>query len=293
MSLSRDTIFAGIAIGAAFTIGYLISNASNVQHRHTKREEEILREVSDPSVKKAWAILRSEREELLTQLQDSDDKAKKVISEIRNEREELLLQLLDKSDRWTLTYFDARGRAEQIRLLFAEIGVPFTDTRISRDDWQSLKPNTPMGCLPVLEHNGKSIGESTAQVIYLAKVHDRWPRKPEQEAVALMVISATDDIKKDAGAIRMASESDKPAKIEKLHQTLSAKLPFFERLLDHGFFTSGRITAADIVFWDALDQIVTISPKAEGIINEFPQIDMWRRRVGELPNIAKYLKIRK
>jgi len=305
MSLSSETIVAGISIGvAAFSLGYLLSNASsNVQFRNTKREEEILRE-ADPSVKKAWAILRSEREELLNQLLESDAKAKKVISEsdakakrviseIRNEREELLSQLLDKSDRWTLTYFEGRGRAEQLRLLFAEIGVPFTDTRIKRDEWLSLKPNTPMGCLPVLEHNGKSIGESIAQVVYLAKEHDRWPRKPDQEAVALMVISATEDIKKDATAVMFASESDKPAKTEKLHQTLSAKLPFFERLLDHGFFTSGRITAADIVFWDALDQIVTVSPKAEGIINEFPQIDRWRRRVGELPNIAKYLKIRK
>jgi len=246
--------FASLAFGVAtFGVGYFISNATNRELRNTKREEEILKEVSkdNPTVKNAWAILRSEREELLNQLVESDAKAKKVISEIRNEREELLSQLLDKSDRWTLTYFDGRGRAEQLRLLFAEIGVHYTDTRINRDDWPSLKPNTPMGCLPVLEHNGKSIGESIAQVVYLAKVHDRWPRKPDQEAVALMVLSATEDIKKDATALYFASDSDKPAKTEKLHLTLSTKLPYFERLLDHGFFTSGRITAADIVFWDA------------------------------------------
>jgi len=170
--------------------------------------------------------------------------------------------------------------------------VAYTDKRIKKEDWPTLKPNTLMGCLPVLEHNGKTFGESLALVVYVAKVTDRWPRKPETEAVALMVISASEDIRKEFVLAFLASELEKPAKIEKLLQYLSTKLPYFEKLLEHGFFTSGRLTAADIVFWDVIDQIVEFCPRSEEIVDNFQHINNWRRRVAELPNIAKYLKKR-
>jgi len=294
--MNREVAITGCVVGAvAFGIGYLVRKFTSQEYINTKREEQLLNEINDPSVKKAWAILRSEREELLNQLVESDVKAKKVISEIRNEREELLSQLQDKQDRWTLTYFDSRGRGEPIRLLFAEGGVNFTDKRIAGEEWPALKPHTPMGCLPVLEHNGKSIGESLAQVVYLAKLTDRWPRKPDAEAVALMVISGTEDIKREFVPAIFASEEEKPAKIEKLLKYLEEKLPYFEKLLENGFFTSGRLTAADIVFWDTLDQIVTFcpGPRAGEILNRFPNVVSWKRRVAELPNIARYLEKRK
>jgi len=244
---SREFALLGVVAVVSVGVAYLLGKS---QHElpNTKREEDLLKEVNDPSIKKAWAILRAEREELLNQLLESDTKAKKVISEIRSEREELLSQLLDKSDRWTLTYFDSKGRAEQLRLLFAECGIPYTDTRVNREQWEKLKPNTPLGALPVLEHNGKAIGESLAQVIYLSKTYDRWPKTVDAEATALTVISATSDLRSLSLQAQFAPDLEKPALIEKLHQTLLAKLPFFEKLLEHGFFTSGRLTAADLVF---------------------------------------------
>jgi len=48
-----------------------------------------------------------------------------------------------------LTYFDLRGRAEAIRLLFTDQGIPFMDRRIrSADSWQALKATLPMRALP-------------------------------------------------------------------------------------------------------------------------------------------------
>jgi len=202
---------------------------------------------------------------------------------------------LDKSDRLTLTYFDARGRAEQIRLLLAECGNnQYTDTRIKSDKWSELKPNTPMGCLPVLEHNGKLIGESMAQMVYLAKYYDRWPNKIEGEAQALMIMGAAEDLRKDLGAAIFAIDVEKSTKTEKLFEQLRSKLPYLEKQLERdGYFTSGRITAADIAVWDALDQIVEFSKKTDSIIKDFKGIDSWRRRVAEQPNIAAYLQKRK
>jgi hypothetical protein len=49
----------------------------------------------------------------------------------------------------TLSYFDAQGSAEATRLTFSIGAVPFTDRRVSREDWAALKPATPYGELPV------------------------------------------------------------------------------------------------------------------------------------------------
>jgi len=62
--------------------------------------------------------------------------------------------------------------------------------------------------------------------------------------------------------------------------------------LENGFFAAGRVTAADIVFWDALDQIKEFSPKLEKDINDFTNIKKWSKRIKELPNINKYLRER-
>lgn len=40
---------------------------------------------------------------------------------------------------YKLTYFDARGRAEPIRLLFANAGVTYEDVRLTKEQWGSMK----------------------------------------------------------------------------------------------------------------------------------------------------------
>lgn len=37
---------------------------------------------------------------------------------------------------YKLTYFDVRGRAEIIRLIFAQAGVEYEDIRIGQDEWR-------------------------------------------------------------------------------------------------------------------------------------------------------------
>ena len=41
--------------------------------------------------------------------------------------------------KYQLIYFNARGRAEIPRLLFAEAGVEYEDTRIELEEWPAMK----------------------------------------------------------------------------------------------------------------------------------------------------------
>ena len=37
---------------------------------------------------------------------------------------------------YKLTYFDIRGKAEIIRLIFAQTGVKYEDIRVGQDEWR-------------------------------------------------------------------------------------------------------------------------------------------------------------
>ena len=62
-----------------------------------------------------------------------------------------------------------KARAEPIRFIFAQSGVPYEDKRIENKDWPELKPNTPFGVLPVLEIDGKQLGDSIVIARYLGE----------------------------------------------------------------------------------------------------------------------------
>merc|ERR1711993_186964 len=68
-----------------------------------------------------------------------------------------------------LTYFNGRGRAETIRMCLAVGGIEFDDTRIEQSDWPAIKESTPWGTLPLIEAEGKKIGQSKACARYAAR----------------------------------------------------------------------------------------------------------------------------
>uniref|UniRef100_A0A915PCD4 Glutathione S-transferase 1 n=1 Tax=Setaria digitata TaxID=48799 RepID=A0A915PCD4_9BILA len=76
---------------------------------------------------------------------------------------------ISEVETYKLTYFNYRGRAEVIRLLFAQANVSYEDVRISRKEWPALKSKTPFGHVPILEVNGKVLAESHAIEKYLAR----------------------------------------------------------------------------------------------------------------------------
>ena len=101
--------------------------------------------------------------------------------------EELATQAyLQSFDDFELTYFDGRGLAEVPRTLFATAGQIYKDYRLSGEDFNALKNTgdfkTNLNRVPILNHNGAVIGQSSAISRYLAQQFGMYGRNTKEAA---------------------------------------------------------------------------------------------------------------
>ena len=62
-----------------------------------------------------------------------------------------------------LTYFGIPGRAEASRLMLGVKKMPFTDARVTREQWPEVKKRTKFGQLPILElEDGRQLAQVRA-----------------------------------------------------------------------------------------------------------------------------------
>jgi len=69
-----------------------------------------------------------------------------------------------------LLYFPIHGRALTIRMLLKIGNVEFTDTKLSQEEFAKLKPELPLGQVPVLKVDGAQYCQTAAIVNYAAKL---------------------------------------------------------------------------------------------------------------------------
>jgi glutathione S-transferase len=74
--------------------------------------------------------------------------------------------------------WDGPGKAEPARLAFAVKGVAFEDVLLTGSTWETLKPATPWGQVPVLEVDGEQLAQSGAINSYVARALGLCPADP-------------------------------------------------------------------------------------------------------------------
>ncbi|RCN48918.1 glutathione S-transferase protein [Ancylostoma caninum] len=84
---------------------------------------------------------------------------------------------------YKVTYFDGRGSAEIIRQIFVLADQEFEDVRLSQEEWPMHKSEMPFGQMPVLEVDGKQLGQSLAIVRFLARKFGFAGKSPFEEAL--------------------------------------------------------------------------------------------------------------
>ncbi|KAI6234507.1 Glutathione S-transferase sigma [Aphelenchoides fujianensis] len=79
---------------------------------------------------------------------------------------------------YKLFYFDCRNLGETARMILRYA----QDVRIDLAEWPQLKSTFPFGTLPVLEEDGRQLGESCAIARYLGRKYGLGGRDEWEEA---------------------------------------------------------------------------------------------------------------
>jgi len=187
---------------------------------------------------------------------------------------------LNKFDTFQLTYFNGRGLAEVLRTLFATAGrfpgTGFEDVRLTRDQFDQLKGTGDLAKnlnrVPVLNHNGEVIGQSSSIARYLS---NQFGFLGANEAQAAQVDSMCEHIVDIKAAYRKAvpygskltaeeqTEADSiwfdtpatPILEGRKERQLRWFLDQVEVSLDHtGYSVGGRPSLADAYFFNMLGE---------------------------------------
>ena len=154
-------------------------------------------------------------------------------------------------DKLKLVYFDIDGaRGEAARLAMVIGGVPFEDDRVKFTDWESRKPGTPFGALPVLERDGQTVAQSNGINRYVGKLAGLYPNDAWQAALCDEAMDAVEEIATTVWATMFLPAAEKKAQRESLAAgPLSYSLDRLQRrLVAHGghYFADSRLTVADL-----------------------------------------------
>jgi prostaglandin-H2 D-isomerase / glutathione transferase len=169
----------------------------------------------------------------------------------------------------TLTYFDfAASRGEECRLALHHAGVPFTDERLSREQWLARKPSTPFGALPVLTAEGHGqLAQSNAILVLVGRLHDLHPQDPWAAARHESLMAAVEDLRVKLNPINRIKDPDEKRRAREEIATgyLQEWGASVEKQLGDGPFVAGaKLHVADIKLF------VALSPFLKGSIDHVP-----------------------
>lgn len=81
-----------------------------------------------------------------------------------------------------------------VRLAMVISKIPFDDHRVAFADWPALKPQTPLGSLPVAEIDGKDYAQSMALTRYFCRLGGLYPTSPERALAVDQVVDTVMDM---------------------------------------------------------------------------------------------------
>ena len=194
-------------------------------------------------------------------------------------------------------------RAEVLRVSLFIKDIPFEDTRVSREEFVHLiktgfLPNgkrAPFHQLPVIEVDGKIIGQTGAIARYCGKVSNLYSNDIILAAKIDQIIDAATDITNLVSpTIR---EKDQIKKMEDRKVLVSKLLPrwfrYLENLLseDNSAWFVEKMTIADIAIWRLLGWLTSgiIDGIPTSIVDDFPKLKNIHHQVHSHPKVQEWM----
>jgi len=192
-------------------------------------------------------------------------------------------------------YFNVKGRGETPRLLLAASGMDFEDKRIESADWPAIKPTTPFGSLPVLEVDGKPIGQSMAIARYVAHEGGLVGKNSFEQACIDAIVDTITDFRESLVKVKFMPEEEKEAAWTNFtEKTIPAVLAALEKIAENnqekpGVFVGGKMTIADVHFFSILE---LVQGKLPDVLGAYPHLKKIFDGVATEGKIAEYIKKR-
>ena len=160
----------------------------------------------------------------------------------------------------TLTYFDIpTSRGEECRLALFIAGVPFTDERLTREQWDSRKAAAPFGALPIYTMEGRPpLAQSNAILRMLGGQHGLLPSEPWESARHEAVMCSVEEMRAKLGPTgRIKDAAEKQRAREAL---ATAYFPEWgaqlERQISGPFLGGKALSVADLKLFVALTPLL-------------------------------------
>ncbi|KAI8782197.1 glutathione S-transferase 4 [Biomphalaria glabrata] len=169
-----------------------------------------------------------------------------------------------KSSNYKLTSLKGKGDAELIRLLFVVASEPFTDERLTKEEWEERKSSTPYQSLPILSRCRKQWGETGAIVRMLARKLLLMGVLNDEHLIVEATYERLRRLQsKNSRAISWVINGEKNkeklewAQSQLLHVILPPALKEWDQLIQKTrgpFIAASGMTMADLAIVDFLDQ---------------------------------------
>uniref|UniRef100_A0A1I7ZFZ5 glutathione transferase n=1 Tax=Steinernema glaseri TaxID=37863 RepID=A0A1I7ZFZ5_9BILA len=198
---------------------------------------------------------------------------------------------------YELIYFDARGIGEMARMLMTDQGIEYTEKRFSvvdRTEWLEFKKTYPFGQVPALNDGSLSIVQSGAIMLHLARKHNLYGTTEEDMTHADMFFEGTRELRHRFVQWAKFDWNVEGKREEYLTQATPIALGQMEKLLktrqngEH-FVLGEQISFVDYALFEELDVLLVLE---KTILDEFPVLKAFHRRMSDRPVLKEYLKKR-
>ena len=194
-------------------------------------------------------------------------------------------------------YFPGRGRAELIRWIFVQAGVPYEDKRVAGEEWAVFKPKTPFGTIPVLDIDGKLLAGSGPIARYLAEEFGLAGSNAVENCELASLYDVMDDL--FAKLVSFFLEKDEARKATLKKDIDDTQLPKYLGILDkrikdngssEGWIYGQKLTYIDLRVAVLSNIVVMVS--GANVLDAYPDLAKLKATVEALPSIAKWIQER-
>ena len=194
-------------------------------------------------------------------------------------------------------------RAEVLRVSLFIKDIPFEDVRVSREEFVHLiktgfLPNNkkaPFHQLPVIEVDGKIIGQTGAIARYCGKASNLYSDDMLKAAKIDQIIDAATDITNIVSPTIREKDQDKKMEDRKLlvNKLLPRWFRYLENLLseDDSTWFVEKMTIADIAMWRLLGWLTSgiIDGIPTSVVDEFPKLKNIHHQVHTHPKVQEWM----